>query len=113
MCAQVLQNRRDDGAVGVGAVRVRCVGGDRPKRGAQPNETAEHRSALRALIDVVGEAPALARGQRPVQRIRHRSLREAVISNACDPIGAREIRPVAAQNDSRPKEPIPLMAPER
>jgi len=87
MCAQVLEDRRDDGAVGVRAVWVRCVGGDRPKRSAQPNEAAEHRATLRALIDVLREARALARGERPVQRIRHRSLREAVISMHAIPLG--------------------------
>jgi len=87
MCAQVLENRRDDGAFGVGAGWVRCVGGDRPKRGAQPNEAAEHRAAVRALVDVLREARALARGERPVQRIRHRSLGEAVISMHAIPSG--------------------------
>jgi hypothetical protein len=87
MCAQVLEDRRDDGAVGVTAVWVRCVGGDRPKRDAQPNEAAEHRSAPRALVDVLREARPLAGGERTVQRIRHRSLREAVISMHAIPSG--------------------------
>jgi len=87
MCAQVLENRRDDGAAVVGALRVRGVGGDRPKRGAQPKKAAEHRATLRALLDVLREAPALARGKRPVQRIRHRSLGEVVISMDAIPSG--------------------------
>ena len=56
MCVQVLEDRRDDGAAGGAAVGVRCVGGDRQKRDPQPNEAAEHRSALRALVDVLREA---------------------------------------------------------
>ena len=87
MCAEVLEDRRDDGAVGGAAVWVRCVGGDRPKRDAQPNEAAEHRSALRALVDVLREARPLAGRERTVQRIRHRSLREAVISMHAIPSG--------------------------
>ncbi len=87
MYAQVLENRRGDGAVGGAAVWVRCVGGDRPKRGAQPKKAAEHRAALGALVDVLREAPALARGERPVQRIRHHALGEAVISMHAIPSG--------------------------
>jgi len=87
LCAQVLENRRDDGAASVEAAGIRCVGGDRPKRGAQPKNAAEHRAALRALVDVLREAPALARGERPVQSIRHRSLGEEVISIHASPSG--------------------------
>ena len=93
MCAQVLEDRRDDGVVWVVAVRVRCVGGDRPKRAAQPYEAAKHRSALRTLVDVLREARALARGQRTVQRIRHRPLREAVISMHAIPSGHMQSDP--------------------
>jgi len=87
MCVQVLEDRRDDGAGGGEAVWVRCVGGDRPKRDAQPDEAAEHRSALRALVDVLREARPLAGRERTVQRVRHRSLREAVISMQAIPSG--------------------------
>jgi len=89
----VLEDRRDDGAVGDAAVWITCVGGDRPKRDAQPDEAAEHRSALRALVDVLREARSLSGRERTVQRIRHRSLREAVISMHAIPRGHRRSDP--------------------
>jgi len=88
MGAQMLEDPGDDGPVG-----VRCVGGDRPKRGSEPDEAAEHRAALRAVCDVLREACALTRGQRGVQRIGHRSLREAVISMHAIPSGHRRSDP--------------------
>jgi len=80
--AQVLEDPGDDRPVG-----VRGVGGDRPKRGSEPDEAAEHRATLRTVGDVLREARALTRGQRALQRIGHRSLREAVISVRAIPSG--------------------------
>jgi hypothetical protein len=102
--AQVLEDPEDDGPV-----EVRCIGGDRPKRGSEPDEAAEHRAALRAVGDVLRETCALTRGERAVQRIGHRSLREAVFSVRAiqsghvrsDPLAPRTIQGSERRRPSR------------
>jgi len=68
-------------------------------------EAAEHRAALGALVDVLREARALARGERPVQRIRHHALGEAVISMHAIPSGHVH-SPRSTPRPAAPRKPV-------